>query len=109
MASIPELNYSPHLNELMQPSKGCFFALLLQTRGGGGLWGGRVGGGVQTATAPKAWNPIPHCVGETERATSKPHPSDSPQIPSAAVVFLSRGGSGPVPLRAVRAVRLGCS
>lgn len=71
--------------------------------------GGGVGGGVQTATAPKAWNPIPHCVGETERATSKPHPSDSPQIPSAAVVFLSRGGSGPVPLRAVRAVRLGCS
>lgn len=99
MASIPELNYSPHLNELMQPSKGRFFAL-----GGGG-----VGGGVQTATAPKAWNPIPHCVGETERATSKPHPSDSPQIPSAAVVFLSRGGSGPVPLRAVGAVMLGCS
>lgn len=82
----------------MLPSKGRIL-LRLQTRGVGGG-----GGGCSDSDSPKAWNLIPHCVGETERATSKPHPSDSPQIPLAAVVFPSRGGSGPVPLRALRAV-----
>lgn len=45
-------------------------------------------------TCPKGWNLILICVGETKWATSKPHPSDSPQILSVAVMFLSQGGSG---------------
>lgn len=44
-------------------------------------------------TCPKGWNLILICVGETKWATSKPHPPDSPQILSAALVFLCRGGS----------------
>lgn len=59
----------------------------------------------QTA-CPKAWNLIPICVGETKWATSKPHPSDSPQIPSAAVVFLSQGGST---ARGELCMRLACT